>query len=353
MVSDVNDLSIEHVTHRFGAIRAVDDADLSVGAGEVVCLVGPSGCGKTTLLRVAAGLEALQEGRVAIGGAVMADSQGSVAPENRNVGIVFQDYALFPHLTVRGNIAFGLQKHSSTERDQLVAQALERTGMSGYAKTYPHQLSGGQQQRVALARALAPRPRVVLLDEPFSGLDTSLRHRVRDQTAQILRDSGIATLMVTHDPEEAMYLADRIAVMDKGQIRQVGTPDEIYLKPVDAFVAAFFGDVNRFEGVVENGHVETALGRICTSDTSPGEKVDILIRPEALSIVPDTENGNGTVSSSRFLGRSSLIDVRMRGSGSTTVRIHIPGRYLPAVGEPVMVSHDEAQTFVFSRTEPA
>lgn len=349
MVSDVNDLAIEHVTHRFGATLAVDDAELTVGAGEVVCLVGPSGCGKTTLLRVAAGLEALQEGRVTIGGAVMADGAGSVPPENRNVGLVFQDYALFPHLTVRGNIAFGLQKHSSSERDQLVAQALERTGMSGYAKTYPHQLSGGQQQRVALARALAPRPRVVLLDEPFSGLDTSLRHRVRDQAAQILRDSGIATLMVTHDPEEAMYLADRIAVMDKGRIRQVGSPDEIYLKPANAFVAAFFGDVNRFEGIVEDGYVVTAIGQIATNDETAGTKVDVLIRPEALSIVPVTENGNGTVTSARFLGRSSLIDVRMGDTIATTVRIHIPGRFLPAVGEMVTVGHDAAQTFVFSR----
>lgn len=351
MVSDVNDLAIEHVTHRFGSILAVNDAELTIRAGEVVCLVGPSGCGKTTLLRVAAGLETLQEGRVTIGGAVMADDRGSVSPENRNVGLVFQDYALFPHLTVRGNIAFGLQKHSTSERDQLVAQALERTGMGGYAKTYPHQLSGGQQQRVALARALAPRPRVVLLDEPFSGLDTSLRHRVRDQAAQILRDSGIATLMVTHDPEEAMYLADRIAVMDKGRIRQVGTPDEIYLKPADAFVAAFFGDVNRFEGVVESGYVDTAVGRVVVNGNAPGEKVDVLIRPEALSITPNTGTGNGTVTSARFLGRSSLIDVRMDDSQATTVRIHIPGRFLPNVGEAVTVGHDAAQTFVFNRTE--
>ena len=349
MVSDVNDLAIEHVTHRFGATLAVDDAELSVGAGELVCLVGPSGCGKTTLLRIAAGLEALQEGRVTIGGSIMGDSQGSVAPESRNVGLVFQDFALFPHLTVRGNIAFGLQNHSTSERDQLVAQALERTGMNGYAKTYPHQLSGGQQQRVALARALAPRPRVVLLDEPFSGLDTSLRHRVRDQTAKILRDSGIATLMVTHDPEEAMYLADRIAVMDKGRIRQIGTPDEIYLKPADAFVAAFFGDVNRFEGIVQNGQVETALGQVAANGVPEGTKADVLIRPEALSI--KVGNGNGSVTAARFLGRSSLIDVGLGDSGTLTVRIHIPGRFLPAVGDAVAVTHDAAQTFVFSRTE--
>ncbi len=353
MVSDVNDLAIEHVTHRFGVILAVDDAELSVGAGEVVCLVGPSGCGKTTLLRVAAGLEPLQEGRVTIGGAVMADTRNAVPPENRNVGIVFQDYALFPHLTVRGNIAFGLQKHNTAERDRMVAQALERTGMSGYAATYPHQLSGGQQQRVALARAIAPRPRVVLLDEPFSGLDTSLRHRVRDQTAEILRDSGIATLMVTHDPEEAMYLADRIAVMNRGRIRQVGSPDEIYLKPADTFVAAFFGDVNRFEGVVENGHVQTVLGPVATNGTANGAKVDVLVRPEALSIAETPDHANGTIASARFLGRSSLIDVRLSDGEATRVRVHVPGRYLPKAGAQVSVTRNDTQTFVFTRTAKA
>lgn len=353
MVSDVNDLAIEHVTHRFGAILAVDDAELSVGAGEVVCLVGPSGCGKTTLLRVAAGLETLQEGRVTIGGAVMADTRTAIPPENRNIGIVFQDYALFPHLTVRGNIAFGLQKYNTAERDRMVAQALERTGMSGYAAAYPHQLSGGQQQRVALARAIAPRPRVVLLDEPFSGLDTSLRHRVRDQTAEILRDSGIATLMVTHDPEEAMYLADRIAVMNRGRIRQVGSPDEIYLKPADAFVAAFFGDVNRFQGVVENGHVHTALGPLATNGTAHGQKVDVLVRPEALKIAENSGSANGTVSSARFLGRSSLIDVRLSDGKATKVRVHVPGRYLPKPGEQVSVTCNKSHVFVFAGSADA
>ncbi len=348
MADAVNDLAIEHVTHRYDSVLAVDDAGLAVGAGEVVCLVGPSGCGKTTLLRVAAGLERLQQGRVTIGGEVMAEGHVSVPPEDRNVGLVFQDYALFPHLTVRGNIAFGLQKYSSSERNERVANALERTGMAGYATTYPHQLSGGQQQRVALARALAPRPRVVLLDEPFSGLDVSLRHRVRDRTAKILRDSGIATLMVTHDPEEAMYLADRIAVMDKGRIRQAGTPDEIYLNPADAFVAAFFGDVNRFDGVVTSGSVETPVGSVPTKDIADGVAVTVLVRPEALKLAAEGAR-QGTVLSSRFLGRSSLIDVRLSDETAPTVRIHVPGRHLPGTGEAVAVTCDGSETFVFPK----
>jgi iron(III) transport system ATP-binding protein len=344
----VNDLAIEHVTHRFGSVLAVDDARLSVGAGELVCLVGPSGCGKTTLLRVAAGLEPLQEGRVTIGGEVMAEGHVSVSPEDRNVGLVFQDYALFPHLTVRGNIAFGLMKYNTSERNERVRSALERTGMTGFDTTYPHQLSGGQQQRVALARALAPRPRVVLLDEPFSGLDVSLRHRVRDRTARILRDSGIATLMVTHDPEEAMYLADRIAVMDQGRIRQAGTPDEIYLNPADNFVAAFFGDVNKFEGVVVNGVVRTALGTVATNGIADGVPVEVLVRPEALTLSSDGEV-HGIVTSTRFLGRSSIIDVRLSDDAASIVRVSVPKRYLPDTGTPVTVKRDALQSFVFPK----
>tara|TARA_R110002110_G_scaffold260260_1_gene475961 strand:- start:145984 stop:147060 length:1077 start_codon:yes stop_codon:yes gene_type:complete len=356
MVRELNDLALEHVTHRFDDTIAVDDCSLTVGAGEVVCLVGPSGCGKTTLLRVAAGLEPLQEGRVLIGGEVMADGRMSVPPEDRNVGLVFQDYALFPHLTVRGNIAFGLKHLSSADRDEQVAHALDRTGMSGYASIYPHQLSGGQQQRVALARALAPRPRIVLLDEPFSGLDTSLRHLVRDQAAEILRDAGIATLMVTHDPEEAMYLADRIAVMDRGKLRQVGSPDQIYLEPANAFVAAFFGDVNRFTGQVAAGLVSIPLGPIVTNGQAEGQTVEILIRPEALRIStgnsPESADSvTGSVVAARFLGRSSLIDVRLGDAAGATVRVHMAGRMLPDEGDTVSVSRDDAQTYVFAKSQ--
>lgn len=349
MAREHNDLVLEHVSHRFDTTVAVDDASLTVGAGEVVCLVGPSGCGKTTLLRVAAGLEPLQQGRVLIGGEVMGDERLSVAPEDRNVGLVFQDYALFPHLTVRGNIAFGLKHLSTAQRDEQVSQALERTGMSGYASAYPHQLSGGQQQRVALARALAPRPRIVLLDEPFSGLDASLRHRVRDQAAEILRDAGIATLMVTHDSEEAMYLADRIAVMDRGRLRQIGSPDEIYLAPENAFVAAFFGDVNRFTGTVAGGQVGIPLGSVPTNGHGEGTAVDVLIRPEALRISVDGSEGvPGAVQAARFLGRGSLVDVVLNDEAATLVRVHTAGRMLPDTGSSVTVSRDDAQTHVFA-----
>ena len=344
-------LNIENVSHRFGNLLAVDDVTLSVEPGEIVCLLGPSGCGKSTLLRVAAGLEPLQQGRVSIGSQTMADGSVTVPPEQRNVGLVFQDYALFPHLSVRDNIAFGLRDAAGAEKRERTDRALERTGLKRWANTFPHELSGGQQQRVALARAIAPRPRVVLLDEPFSGLDAELRHRVRDDAAAILRESGVATLMVTHDSEEAMYIADRIAVMREGGIRQLGPPDEIYLHPADAFVAAFFGDVNRFRGTVAASRVDTPLGKVATNGFADGTEVEVLLRPEALVLATSDDDATGTtatVESARFLGRTSLIEVNIGEGEPISVRIRVAGRQLPAKGTRVIVRHSGDQAFIFA-----
>ncbi len=348
-------LNLEHVSHRFGNLLAVDDVTLSVDPGEIVCLVGPSGCGKSTLLRVAAGLEPLQQGRVSIGAETMADGAVNVPPEQRNVGLVFQDYALFPHLSVRDNIAFGLRDMASADRRARTDRALERTGLDRWADTFPHELSGGQQQRVALARAIAPRPRVVLLDEPFSGLDAQLRHQVRDDAARILREAGMATLMVTHDSEEAMYIADRIAVMREGALRQVGLPDDIYLRPADAFVAAFFGDVNRFRGTVSMASVETPLGRVGTNGFADGTEVEVLWRPEALELATSQDGGTGAaaiVESARFVGRTSLIDVQIGGDEPVAVRIRVAGRQLPARGARVFVRQSSDEAFIFAPTDP-
>ncbi len=348
-------LNLEHVSHRFGDILAVDDVTLSVEPGEIVCLVGPSGCGKSTLLRVAAGLEPLQQGRVSIGSEIMADGTVDVPPEQRNVGLVFQDYALFPHLSVRDNIAFGLRETSAADRRERTDRALERTGLSRWADTFPHELSGGQQQRVALARAIAPRPRVVLLDEPFSGLDAQLRHRVRDGAATILRESGVATLMVTHDSEEAMYIADRIAVMYEGGFRQIGTPDDIYLQPADGFVASFFGEVNRFRGVVSKAGVETPVGTVGTSEFADGTEVEVLMRPEALEFSASKNGASGAaaiVESARFLGRTSLIDAKVGDGEPVPVRIRVAGRQLPAKGTQVFVRQNGDQAFIFVPNGP-
>ncbi len=340
-------LQLEGVSHRFGHLLAVDAVTLAVEPGELLLLVGPSGCGKSTLLRLAAGLEELQEGRVLIDGAVVANPGRSTPPEDRGVGLVFQDYALFPHLTIFDNVAFGL--HQGNERRQRALAALESVGMADQAGGYPHELSGGQQQRVALARALAPRPRIMLLDEPFSGLDARLRDRVRDETLHILKDSGTTALMVTHDPEEAMFMADRIAVMQAGGIAQTGSPQEIYFAPRNAFVASFFSEVNRISGRVESGSVTTPLGTISAGDIEEGSAVEIMIRPEAL-ILGDAAGSacQATVQAARLLGRTSLIHLAVPAT-EPAIHVHarVPGCVLPAVQDTVGLNLNTELVFVF------
>lgn len=345
---------LEHVSHAFGAKLAVDDVSLSIEREELVCLLGPSGCGKTTALRVAAGLEPLQHGRVLMNGQVMADGTVDIPPERRNVGLVFQDYALFPHLTVLENVAFGLAKTSAAERKAGARAALSQVGMADYAKVYPHHLSGGQQQRVALARALAPKPAVMLLDEPFSGLDRQLRYQVRDEALHVLKQSGAATLMVTHDPEEAMFMADRVALMCDGRIVQVGPPSELYISPLSAFVASFFGEVNRLAGRVEEGRVATPFGALEAKDLASGTAVDVLIRPEALRLesLPAGSAANGAVAkvlAARMLGRSSLIHLSVAVVGGHDLHLHarVPGRFLPPETAQLAIFLDRSQAFVF------
>ena len=347
-------LTLEHICHAFDEVVAVDDLSLSVGEGKLVCLLGPSGCGKTTALRVAAGLERLQKGRVLMAGRTVADSSTDVPPEGRNVGLVFQDYSLFPHLTVFDNVAFGLRGVASEARRQRVTEVLEQVGMGRRAEDYPHTLSGGQQQRIALARALAPKPRVMLLDEPFSGLDASLRHQIRDDTLHVLKQSGTATLMVTHDPEEAMFMADTVALMRDGRLVQSGAPGELYFTPQDAFVASFFGEVNRLKGQILKGHVPTPLGEICAPDLPEGAEVEILIRPEALRLGPGkTDNGHGAarVLAARVLGRSSLIHLSLSAASGPDLHLHarVPGRFLPAEDQLMEINLDPTQTFVFPK----
>jgi iron(III) transport system ATP-binding protein len=274
-------LRFEHVSHHFGALAAVHDFSLEVKPGEVVCLLGPSGCGKTTALRLAAGLEPLRHGRILIGDEVLAGDGRDLPPEARQIGLVFQDFALFPHLTLTDNIAFGLR---GTDRLAVAQAWLERIGLARRGGDYPYMLSGGEQQRVALARALAPRPRVMLMDEPFSSLDAGLRASLRRQALGLLREAGTATLLVTHDPEEAMAMADRIVVMRAGRPVQGGTPDAVYCRPVNRFVAEFLGEANLRTATVANGAVETPFGPMPAPGLRDGMAVDILVRPETLRL---------------------------------------------------------------------
>ncbi len=313
-------LAIEGVTHRFGRITALDGISLTVADKEIVCLLGPSGCGKSTLLRVAAGLEPLQSGAVVIGGRIMAGGVGAgeTPPEARGVGFVFQDFALFPHLSALDNAGFGLFRLGPGARRAAATAALAKVGMEGLAASFPHMLSGGQQQRVALARAIAPEPRLLLLDEPFSGLDARLRRRVLEDTWRLLKDSGAASLVVTHDPEEAMLLGDRVAVMRAGRILQVDTPDAIYRRPNSAFVAEFLSEVNRWRGVADqHGIVETPLGPMAAPGYAPGTKLLVVVRQAGISLTRHPAVAGAkpvTINWVRPMGALSLVQVEPRST---------------------------------------
>lgn len=327
-----------------------------------MCLLGPSGCGKTTTLRAIAGIEPQDSGEVWIDGDLMGDRLAQVPPERRGIGLMFQDFALFPHLTVAGNVAFGLSGPRA-EASRRAAELLERVHLGGYETKYPHELSGGEQQRVALARALAPKPRVMLMDEPFSGLDNRLRDGIRDETLDILKEEGAAVLLVTHEPQEAMRIADQIALMRDGEIVQAGAPYNVYNAPVDRQAAAFFSDINIVRGRVEGALTETPFGRFLAPGLADGTEVEIVIRPQHLRIDfdregrgpnPTPEDGTaalGIVERSRFVGSESLVDFRMDYDGSI-LKAAVPSVFLPRPGKPLwlMIRRDRCFVFPVSRS---
>ena len=284
MVEPADGLSLRGVSRRFGARMAVDGVTLDARRGEVFCLLGPSGCGKSTTLRIAAGLERPDSGLVFVGGRLVEGEGRHEPPETRRVGLMFQDYALFPHLTAKENVAFGLAKLPRAERDARAEEELAGVGLAGLRDAYPHTLSGGEQQRVALARMLAPKPDVVLMDEPFSGLDAALRDEVRGTTLKRLREAGAAVVMVTHDPDEAMRVATRVALMRGGRIVQEGTPAEIYRHPKDRQAVALFGGANMFHARATNGWVPSPFGQAKANSVAEGEWAEVLYRPASVRV---------------------------------------------------------------------
>ena len=280
-------VSCYSLTKSYGETLALDRVNLAVKAGEVLALVGPSGCGKTTLLRLIAGFERPDCGEVWLKDRLVAGEGAFVPPEQRRVGMIFQDYALFPHLSVKENISFGLAQRSRPAREARVGELLDLVGLAGYARRYPHELSGGERQRVALARALAPQPALVLLDEPFSSLDAERRVQVRAEVRAILKSSGAAAVFVTHDQEEALYIGDRLAVLNKGRVEQVGSPEAVFHLPATRFVAEFLGQTDFLPGVVTPEGISTEIGLVVQKTAlQAGIQVQVGVRPDDIEFDP-------------------------------------------------------------------
>jgi iron(III) transport system ATP-binding protein len=357
-------VEVRGLTVRYGERVAVDGVDLAVPAGGVTALLGPSGCGKTSLLRAIAGFEVPAAGEVAIAGRVVAGPGCWVPPERRRVAMVFQEGALFPHLTVRGNVLYGLPRRrwfgggrrgeAERSRAERARAALELVGMADLAERYPDQLSGGQQQRVALARALAPEPSLVLLDEPFASLDATLRQRVRAEVRAILEAAGATAVLVTHDQEEALSVADTVAVMAGGRILQVGSPEAVYRRPASAAVARFIGDGQLVDCVVDAGVARSVFGRApAGAPDGPGL---LLVRPEDLTVMPECfydghEGIAGEVVRRTFYGHDLVDEVRLHEDGGEVVRVRCLAGPAHAPGERVrlVLRHHELPVFPAER----
>jgi iron(III) transport system ATP-binding protein len=300
---------VSALSKRFGDVVAVDGASLCVDRGEVVALLGPSGCGKTTLLRLVAGFEQPDGGTVELAGRVVSSAQSWIPPEQRRVGMVFQDYALFPHLSVAENVGFGVPRRQRAAR---VAELLAIVGLEDLGRRYPHELSGGQQQRVALARALAPAPELVLLDEPWSNVDPFLRESLRSEVVEVIRPLGVTVVLVTHDREEAFSLADRIALMRDGRVVQEGTSEELYYAPASRWAAEFVGAGNVLAGNVVGGRIETAIGAFPANGAAASSSATVLVRPELLELECDPA-ASAEVVAREFRGHDVFYRVRLDG----------------------------------------
>jgi iron(III) transport system ATP-binding protein len=343
-------VSLKNLTKLFnGDVRAVYDLSMTVKKGEFFSLLGPSGCGKTTILRLIAGLERPDNGIIQIGDKIVAGAEW-VHPEKRGVGIVFQDYALFPHMTVFKNIAFGLRGCAKNEVKKKVTEALELVGLAGMADRYPHELSGGQQQRIALARALAPSPKVMLLDEPFSNLDADLRMELRTETRRILKEKGTTTILVTHDQEEAFSLSDRVGVLNNGRLEQIGTPEEIYHRPITRFVANFVGRADFIGGRIEGDAVISDIGVFKCGDAMPCDTIDVdlMIRPDDVDCIADP-SGDATVVDAQFLGAEIIY--RLRFHNGKIIHSIKPSTNIFGIGSKVRISVDPAHIVIFKKDE--
>ena len=357
-------LEFINISHRYNKKIILNDFSMKLEVGEVVSLLGPSGCGKTTLLKLASGIEKLQKGEIKLNDKIVSSFNFHLNSDKRDIGYVFQDCALFPHLTVLQNIFFGIKKNEIEKRSQKIQNLMYEIDISNLANNYPHELSGGQQQLVALVRAMASDPKIIFLDEPYSNLDSRLKEKIRDQMLHILREHKISALLVTHDPEEAMFMSDKIGVLNNGSIEQFGSPIDLYLRPKSAFIAEFFGEINILEGIVQEGSVSTVLGNFNCSQRFNNKKVKIVVRDEAIKLFSATNiNLNikdktnfikssyyGFVMEARLLAGSSLVHLSLKVDESNFhIHARIPGLNFFKVNEKVIVKTDPTQIFIFEQ----
>ena len=351
-------LEVKNLSRSFGNLTVVDKISFQIFSGQVTCLLGPSGCGKSTTLRMIAGVEKPSSGQIFVDKELTSNASFQVPPEERSIGLMFQDFALFPHLNVQQNVYFGLAG-SKEFKEKRALELLDKVGLAHLALNYPHSLSGGEQQRIALIRALAPQPKIMLMDEPFSGLDDRLRDEVRDETFKLLRSEDTAVLMVTHDPQEAMKVADEIALMRDGKILQRGAPYNIYNAPVDLKALQFFSDANAIQATLKGSLADTPFGQFFAPGLADGTDIDIVFRPQHIRIdfdrkgqgpLPTASQGvaaRGIVKRARFVGNESLIEFEM--DFGSTIKVTVPNVFLPNKGHPLWLTVPRDKCYIFPK----
>lgn len=343
-------VKINNLSHSINNHEILKNINLELEKDKIACILGPSGCGKTTLLKLIAGLEKTQKGEILLNDTVVSSSSHHLETEKRKIGFLFQDYALFPHLTVRENLNFAINNKTIIHN---IDEIIEIIKLPDSLQKYPHELSGGEQQRVALARSIISQPNFLLLDEPFSSLDLNLKEEIRDDTLHLLQKSNVTVLIVTHDPFEAMFIANKIYIMKKGgEIIQSGSPQDLYNKPISSYVAGFFGETNKFKGVVKNFQVQTPIGNIKTSHNLESKKVEVHIRPQGVKLIQESTPVNGikgTVVASRLMGEYSFVHLSVLDEKNDIVHVHshMPTSFYPDRSSAVGIEIDLNQTFIF------
>ena len=343
-------VEVQNLSHSINNKKILNNINFALNKDNISCILGPSGSGKTTLLKLIAGLEKVQSGKIIINGEEVSSSSKHLPTEKRKIGFLFQDYALFPHLTVKQNLEYPINYRNS---DYKIDDIIDLIKLPNSLNKFPHELSGGEQQRVALARSIISQPDLLLLDEPFSSLDLNLREEVRDDTLHLLQKSNISVVIVTHDPFEAMFISNQINIMDtSGCIVQSGSPADLYKNPKNSYVTEFFGETNRFQGVVNNSYVETPVGKIKVANEFENNNVEVHVRPQGIKLKqqPTPVNGiKGTVMASKLMGSFSFVHLSVLNDNNEVVHVHshMPPEFNPKQSSAVEIEIDQSQTFIF------